>query len=76
MFILGVTFTDFIQRTNVIVGLILAVVGLAIWLLANKFACVVRKSDSVKSNDSVLVGTKVLGLVMLMVGMILIAIPV
>lgn len=76
MFILGVTFTDFIQRTNVIVGLALAIVGLAIFLLANKFACVVRKTKDVKANDSVLVGTKVFGLVMLMVGMILIAIPV
>lgn len=76
MCILGVTFVDFIQRTNVIIGLALAMLGLAIYLLANKLACVVRKSKSIKPSDSIVVGTKVFGLVMLMVGMILVAIPV
>ena len=75
MFILGVTFKEFIQKGNVIVGIILAILGVAMWLLAMNVAKSVRRAETVKSNDTVLVGCKVAGLIMLLLGMILIAIP-
>ena len=75
MFILGVTFKDFIQQGNVILGIVLAIIGMACWLLANNIAQAVRKTSEVKANDTILVGCKIAGLVTLLVGMILIAIP-
>ena len=76
MFILGVTFKEFIQKGNVIAGIICAIVGVAVWLLALNVAKSVRKTEVIKPNDTLLVGCKVAGLVMLLIGMELIAIPV
>ncbi|MBQ3502789.1 MAG: hypothetical protein IJA72_03910 [Clostridia bacterium] len=74
--ILGVTFKEFIQKGNVIVGIALAIVGVACWLLAPYITKAVRKTGNVKSNDTLLIGLKVAALVSLLIGMILIAIPV
>ncbi len=76
MLILGITFKEFIQKGNVIAGIVLAIVGIACWLLAKNVAEAVRKTTQVKSNDTVLIGFKVAGLVGLLLGMVLIAIPV
>ena len=76
MLILGVTFKEFMQKTNVIVGIVFAIVGVACWLLAKNVATAVRKTEQVKSNDTILIGFKVAGLVSLLLGMVLIAIPV
>ncbi len=75
MFILGVTFSEFIQKTNVIVGIILAILGVASWLLATSIAKTIRKTEQVKSNDAILVGFKVAGLIGILLGMVLIALP-
>ena len=75
MFVLGITFKEFIQKGNVIFGIILAILGVACWLLATSITKAVRKTETVKPNDSVLIGTKVVALVALLIGMILIAIP-
>ena len=75
MLILGVTFKEFIQRGNVILGIIIAIVGVACWLVAKNLAQAVRKTTDVKPNDTVLIGCKVFGLVLVLVGMILLALP-
>ena len=75
MMLLGVTFKEFIQKTNVICGIALAIIGVATWLLAKSISQAVRKNEPVKPNDSVLIGCKVVGLVALLIGMVLIAIP-
>ena len=75
MFILGVTFSEFIQKTNVIAGIIVSILGVACWLLALNVAKFVRKKQDIKQNDTVLIACKVIGLVAILVGMVLIAIP-
>ena len=75
MSILGITFKEFIQKGNVITGIIFAILGVATWMLAIHVAKFVRKDETIKPNDSVLVGCKVAGLILLLIGMILIAIP-
>ncbi len=75
MFILGITFSEFIQKGNVIVGIILAILGVAGWLLANNITKAVRKSEQIKPNDSILVGIKVGSLISILLGMVLIALP-
>lgn len=75
MLILGVTFSEFIQKTNVIVGIIFAILGVACWLLAMNITKYIRKNNEIKPNDTVLIGFKVAGLVSILIGMVLIAIP-
>lgn len=75
MFILGITFKEFIQKGNVIFGLVLAVLGVAFWLLAKNITQSVRKTEQIKSNDTVLIAWKVVGLVGVLVGMVLMALP-
>lgn len=75
MRLLGITFNEFIQKGNVIVGIILAILGVATWLLAVNITKAVRKTASVKQNDTVLVTCRVIGLVALLIGMVLIALP-
>ena len=75
MKMLGITFNEFIQKGNVIVGIILAILGIAIWLLAANITKVVRQSTSAKQNDTVYTSCKVIGLISLLIGMVLIAIP-
>lgn len=75
MLLLGITFGEFIQKTNVIIGIVLAVLGVAAWLLSMNIAKAVRGTEEIKSNDTILIGCKVAGLVALLVGMVLIALP-
>lgn len=75
MFILGITFKEFIQKGNVIFGIVLAILGVAFWLLAKNITQAVRKTDQIKPNDTVLIAWKVVGLVGVLVGMVLMALP-
>lgn len=75
MLLLGITFKEFIQKGNVIVGIALAIIGVACWLLATNIAKAVRGTTQIQPNDTVLLGCKVTGLVSLLVGMVLIALP-
>lgn len=75
MRLLGITFNEFIQKGNVIVGIILAILGVAMWLLAVNITKAVRRTDSIKQNDTVLVTCRVVGLVSILIGMVLIALP-
>ena len=75
MKLLGITFNEFIRKGNVIVGIILAILGVATWLLAVNITKAVRQTTSVKQNDVVLVTCRVVALVVLLIGMVLIALP-
>ena len=75
MFILGITFKEFIQKPNVIIGIALAIIGVACWLLAKNIAQTVHKTEQVQNNDNVLIGCKIAGLIGLLVGMVLLALP-
>ena len=75
MKLLGITFNEFIQKGNVIVGIILAILGVAMWLLAVNITKAVRKTAGIRQNDTVLVTCRVIGLVLILIGMVLIALP-
>ncbi len=75
MRLLGITFNEFIQKGNVIVGIILAILGVAMWLLSVNITKAVRKTNAIKQNDTVLVTCRVVGLVSILIGMVLIALP-
>ena len=76
MLILGITFKEFIKKGNVMAGIVIAIVGLACWLLAMNITQAVRKTKQIKPNDTLLIGLKVASLIILLLGMVAIAIPV
>ena len=66
-------FVDLLTRLampNVITGLVLAALGLAITFLARKIARVIRKEKEIPNNDNVYLICKALGLVMICVALI------
>ena len=66
-------FVDLLTRLampNVITGLVLAALGLAITFLARKIARVIRKEMEIPNNDNVYLICKALGLVMICVALI------
>ena len=64
-----------LQKPHVIVGLILAILGLASIFLARRIAFVARKDEEkdkpIENNNKTYIGIKAFGLVMLLVALIL-----
>lgn len=52
-------------------GIVLAVLGVAIGVLAKRITRVVRKSNTVENNDKILISLKLVGLVLLFLALIL-----
>ena len=73
--LLAVSFSQFISRGNVIAGIILASIGLAIIFLARRFTQTMEKTDAISRASKYYVVAKIVGVVVLLIGMILIAIP-
>ncbi len=73
--ILGVTLVEFLQRPNVLVAIFLAVFGIALAILSRRITRSVRKTKNIADNDGLLVGLKITGLVMILIGLILMIIP-
>lgn len=64
-------FLERIQMPNVIVGLVLAMIGLGAVLLARRITRAVRKTDKIDTSDHVYLWIKGFGLVALCVAMII-----
>ena len=66
-------FVDLLTRLNqinVIIGIILAVVGLSVVFLAKRITVSVRKTDDVSDDDKVHVTLKIIGLILVIAGLI------
>ena len=73
--LLAVTLSEFLVKINVIVGMILEGLGVASLLIAKNLSFAVNKSRKLDKSSKPYVGTKVIGLIMILAGMILIALP-
>ena len=58
-----------------IVGIILACIGIACILLSKRVTMIVDKTDAVQKTSKVYVGVRVAGVIAILLGMILIALP-
>ncbi len=65
------TLLEFLQIPNVIVGLILAMLGLALSILAKKITKVVRRVDKVSEKDPIYYCLLGFALCLILVGLIL-----
>lgn len=62
---------DLLSQELVIIGMILAAVGVAFALLAKRIAKTVRKSSTIEPTDSVMLTFKAFGLVCIIVALVL-----
>ncbi len=67
---------QFLSRYTVIIGIILAVIGVALCLTAKRITMAVRKQDEINKNDSLYVTLRIVGLCLILVGMIVMVLPV
>lgn len=74
--LLAVKFSEFITKFNVILGIIIAAIGIASIIIAGRLAQVIDKSESVNKSSKSYIICKVVGLVCILLGMILIALPI
>ena len=58
-----VSLIERLSQVNVIIGIILAALGIAIACLARRIACAARKTSKVPNDDSIMIVTKVIGLI-------------
>ena len=71
IFLLENTLMDFLGQELVIVGMILAAIGLAFALLAKRITKVVRKSGEIEATDPVMLSLKAFGLICIVVALVL-----
>lgn len=69
---------DLLTRLNtltVIIGMIVAVVGISLVFLAKRLTRAFKRTDDVADNDKLYTALKIIGLVFILAGLILVAIP-
>lgn len=67
---------EFLLRYNVIVGVIFAIVGTAVCMMAKRITMTKRQQVEIDSKDRLYVGLKFVGLGLILLGMIFIALPI
>ena len=66
---------EFLLRYNVLAGMVVAIIGTAICMMAKRIAMAKKGQVEIDRNDSTYTKLKFLGLALIIVGMILIALP-
>ena len=59
-----------LSQVNVIIGIVLAAMGIAIAILARRIACAARKTNKVPNDDSIMIATRVIGLIFIVVALV------
>ncbi len=65
-------FLDLLMKTNSIIAIILATVGVTLACVANRVARAIRKTDDLGERDNIVIGMKCVGLIMIIVALVLI----
>lgn len=65
-----VTFVNMISHPIVITAIILAALGIACSLLATKVTKSIRKTENISQDDKILIGMKIAGLTLILLGFI------
>lgn len=73
--ILAVKLSEFLIKVNVILGIIICAVGVAATIVASRLTQAVDKTTQVSKASKTYITCKVVGLVCILLGMILIALP-
>ena len=76
MFLSFVNPLEFILRYTVIAGMLIAIAGVVLCLIAKRVTMAVRKRDDISKSDRLYVTLMLLGLGFILIGMIIIALPI
>ena len=71
---LCVSFAEMISQPGVITGIILAVLGIVLAVIAVRLTRAIRKADSYNPDDKLVIIFKVIGLVLILAGFITMAV--
>jgi len=71
MSLLAMSVWEYISQTNVIIGLSLVIIGIVIAMLAMRITRVVRRTNQVSSNDSLVLAMRIIGLIFILAGCII-----
>lgn len=71
MSLLAMSVLDYISQTNVIIGLSLVVIGIVVAMLAMRIARVVRRTNEVSANDSIVLAMRIIGFIFILAGCII-----
>ena len=66
---------EFLLRYNVLAGIVVAIIGTAICMMAKRIAMAKKGQVEIDRNDGTYTKLKFLGLALIIIGMILIALP-
>ena len=67
---------DFLLRYTVITGIIFAIIGTAICMMAKRVTMAKRKQVEINPNDRFYIALKLIGLALILVGMIIMVLPI
>lgn len=67
---------EFLLRYTVIIGVIIAIIGVAILISAKRITMAKRKQDEVSKNDPFYTALRMVAICFILVGMIVIALPI
>ena len=68
----GENFVRPLQMPSIIIALVFAVIGVSLAVLGRRVARMVRKTNDIKDNDSVLITFKAIGLVCLFISVLIV----
>ncbi|MCI5497229.1 MAG: hypothetical protein MR412_01395 [Firmicutes bacterium] len=68
----GQNFVRRMQMPSIIVALVFAIIGVSLAVLGRRVARMVRKSNNIEDNDSVLITFKAIGLVCLFISVLIV----
>ena len=68
----GENFVRRLQMPSIIIALVFAVIGVSLAVLGRRVARMVRKTNDIKDNDSVLITFKAIGLVCLFISVLIV----
>lgn len=71
---LGIGFLEMLMAPGVITGMILIVLGAVLSIISTRLVRVIRKADKYDPNDKLVIVFKVIGIVLMLVGLILMAV--
>lgn len=71
-----VNLLEHLQKPNVLVAIILAILGVFLALIAKRAARAFRHVKEIKDDDAIMVSMKIVGLLLILVGLILMVVDI
>lgn len=71
---LGIGFIEMITQPGVIIGILMVILGTVLSIISTRLVRFIRKADNYDPNDKLVVVFKILGIILMLVGLVLMAV--